>query len=286
MTSGASPELKRIRKIILLAGTLVSALWFLWFFQIVLWYFKWGNFTEATFGVWGDSFGVLNGLFSALGFIGLLMTVWYQRVDMSVQQSLIAETKRDQYDQQAYDRDERHRQRFESSFFQLLALSRELRNEVKFKPSAGYAGQAGVSDAERTGGDAIKLAAEEIAFWINFHGEELQRDTQQLAHLYEERVHSQSEGGLGAFFRIVYTILRRVHDDIVLTENEKVSYGNLVRSQLTSAEIGLACVNSFSEFSNDFRGYLEHFRMPKYLPEGAIRDTISLHYPAWSLSGR
>ena len=71
-------------------------------------------------GPWGDTFGALNTLFGAIGFITVAFTLVAQRTALALQQQEFAETRRDQ-----------HVQRFEETFFELLGLMRELRGHIK-----------------------------------------------------------------------------------------------------------------------------------------------------------
>jgi hypothetical protein len=54
-------------------------------------------------------------------------------------------------------------------------------------------------------------------------------------------------------------MLRRIKDDPVLSPEEKVEYGNLLRSQLTGFEIALAGLNGLSKVSNDFSSLVKAF---------------------------
>ncbi|EJC80390.1 hypothetical protein Rleg4DRAFT_2015 [Rhizobium leguminosarum bv. trifolii WSM2297] len=71
-------------------------------------------------GQWGDGFGALNALFAGLAFTGALAALFMQ--------GHAADKQNKDY----------HRQRFESSYFELLALLRETRREVRFRYSLPY----------------------------------------------------------------------------------------------------------------------------------------------------
>ena len=98
----------------------------------------------STIGQWGDSFGALNALFSALAFVAVLYTLRQQQK---------------QIDEAALDQ---HLQRFERTFYELLRLLREARDDVEFRYSDSYDG--GTREKEKdyaarvTGTEAFKRA--------------------------------------------------------------------------------------------------------------------------------
>lgn len=228
-------------------------------------------------GSWGDSFGAFNALFSALAFGAVFATLLLQGRALSHQQ-------RDQ-----------HRQRFESSFFELLHLMRELRSEIRFKHSLDY--RSGSKSPASTklrsrrlhrGEEAVTAAVAEMRYWIRIRRTRGANITShEISDLYSKYVHKPHESRLGPFFRVVYTILRRLHDDNVLSESEKIFYGNLLRSQLSSHDVSLVAVNGLNPISKDLSTLLSKFRMLKYLPEGGtMRNTLKKVYPGSAFEPR
>ncbi|MGO7803326.1 putative phage abortive infection protein [Rhizobium ruizarguesonis] len=85
---------------------------------------------------------------------------------------------------------------------------------------------------------------------------------------------------------MVYTILRRIKDDKVLSEPEKIQYSNLLRSQLTSHELALAGFNGLMPQANDFDALLTEFHMLKYLPTGIARRALEEVYDPTAFAAR
>lgn len=255
------------RKLLFVAG-IFAVMWFCWAIgaKTIAKAFM-GATSIAEAGAWGDSFAVLTSFVSTLAFIGALAAFLMQGEALTLQRK----------DSNAA-RQEAHRQRFESSFFQLLELMRELRGQISFLPSYGYSQQPGVLYERSEGVNAIAVAAGEVDYWISFHSQSAPIIRAQLVGAYQTQIHAQSEAGLGAYFRIIYTILRRISEDPFLEDNEKISYGNLLRSQLTSGEVGLLGVNGLTSAANNLSIYLTEFRMLKYLPDGALRSELEKHY--------
>jgi hypothetical protein len=88
-----------------------------------------------------------------------------------------------------------------------------------------------------------------------------------IGAFYSAKVHASNEDQLGLYFRIIYSMLRRISEAEFLSDDEKISYSNLLRNQLTSRELFVIGVNGLAEISGDLARYLAEFRMFKNLPE-------------------
>ena len=100
------------------------------------------NVTSA--GSWGDAFGPFSTLISALGTVLLVITLMMQREATANQASDL------------------YRQRFESSFYELLRLLREIRSELTFRYSPEYIINREVQRRSAESGYSILSAAREI----------------------------------------------------------------------------------------------------------------------------
>lgn len=216
-------------------------------------------------GQWGDTFGGLNAAFGAIGACVVLATLLVQRNAIEQQRSSLTE-QRKLIDQQ---RSEQHRDRFETTFFKLLDLLRELKQ--------AEVGQPGKSVINIAAGRMLMGAGLNLA--QNEH-----RDF--LVKTYDEQVHKPFERHLSPYFRVVYTMLKRIEEETNLSEQEKIGYGNLLRSQLTSDEVTIAGYNGLSSVSKDFGKLLERFRILKYLPSGPHRDALKRFYAATAFEAR
>ena len=225
---------------------------------------------------WGDSFGGFNALVSAFAFAGVIATVIIQGKALQQQQNDIQRQRADQ-----------HRQQFDSSFFLLIGLMREIRSEVFFKYSEEYVQAVSPKSIENARGpEALSRAGREVYHWIREKNKTRTINDQQLARIYSLRVHSRSEQRLGPYFRIIYTILRRIYEDPIMTDKEKEQYGNLVRSQLQSREILLLALNGLTPLAGDLRSYLIHFRMMKYLSSKTMQKILLTAYPEEAFTAR
>ncbi|MGO4641700.1 putative phage abortive infection protein [Mesorhizobium sp. 2RAF45] len=214
-------------------------------------------------GQWGDSFGALNALFSAFAFSAVLITLW-------IQQRQINDAQRDQ-----------HRQRFDETFFKLLALLRDVRSELRYTPSSYE------KPITMEGAQALQGAASDARYYL-LAKKPVDRDFSaiEIGNIYSSNVHKRSEAGLGPYFRLIYTLLKRIDSETVLSADEKVAYSNLLRGQLGSPEIELLALNGLTRESKDLATYLGRFRMLKYMTAGPIRSHVERCYPPEAFAPR
>ncbi|MER9449651.1 putative phage abortive infection protein [Mesorhizobium sp. M0254] len=251
------------RRLIFWVALFAIFLWVVWATLPFLAQIFGAEWNPSTMGQWGDTFGALNALTSSFAFAAVLYTIW-------MQQRQIGEARIDQ-----------HRQQFDDVFFRLLSLMRDVRGELRYTRST-------VEKARETsGGQALRGAANDALHYIidkSPANRELTRE--EIANIYAIHVHKRSEAGLGPYFRLIYTILKRIDTDPILTEVEKISYGNLLRGQLGSPEIALLALNGLTKDSNDLATYLNRFRMMRYLPKSAIWTAVRPWYDASAFEPR
>ena len=221
-------------------------------------------------GLRGDSFGALNTLFSGVAIVGLLGTILLQ-------------IKSNQDDQR-----QRHKERFDTSFFELLNMARTLKGEVLFQHSETYRQMSTETRGRRllvrSSWEALHL---ECSLILRQSRTETGVDEEAVKTAYRTMVHKRSETSLAPYFRIVYTILNRISKDRFLTESEKIDYGNLLRSQLSSRELTVIAVNGIDEsLSGDLFDLIVEFRLLKYMPSSTTRSTLRQIYPAKTFQGR
>jgi hypothetical protein len=261
------------RLVIVAAGLGALIMWFSWaLVPIVAPVLGW-PWSPEPLGQWGDAFGALNALFSALAFVAVLLT-------LTQQQKQIDEAATDQ-----------HLQRFERTFYELLRLLREARGDVEYRYTDEYDG--GTRKKEDNYGDrvygteAFKRSQFELTYWVETaeaHAGPL--STQAVADIYDQIVHDRYESSFAPYYRLLYTLLLRIKSDTKLKPEEKHRYGNLLRSQLTSHEVALCCYNGLSAVSGSFKELLSEFRIAKYLPDEFGKSVLQRHYQRTMFLGR
>ncbi len=235
---------------------------------------------DSGLGAWGDSFGAINVIVSTAAFIGILITLLLQRRGL---------------EEQAADQ---HRQRFDASFFELLRLQREARTELTFfntpQFEAARAKRSYQTFSLATTGrlpvngsvDPIAAAVLEVHFQLFRKGILNCCSSEDVIFTYMRYVHAASEATVAPYFRIIYSILDRLRADPILTPAEKVRYANMMRGQLTSAEVLLLGINSLTPISADMRSLVTEFRMLKYLPKSSMRKLLARFHDPRAFLGR
>ncbi|WP_019409511.1 putative phage abortive infection protein [Pseudomonas psychrophila] len=117
---GRTPTLN-VKKVIA-AGTLLVVLTVGAFAVSLIW-LTWpvSELSIDKSGTFGDSFGALNALFTGLGFMGLLVTIFLQREDLKLTREELSETRQEIKTQSKTFQ----QQQFEESFYRLLTLYKE-----------------------------------------------------------------------------------------------------------------------------------------------------------------
>ena len=211
------------------------------------------------FAQWGESFGPLATLFAAAGFAALL---WQIRDGQQTQHKLV----------------------FDTNYFELLKLLRDAKKEVRFSHGPEYTSASVAAIEGKEGLSSFRDAWHEARFHIR--KQKAQSDPAAIKVIYEKFVHEPYESNFGPYFRMIYTILRRVKDDAVLSEKEKATYGNLLRSQINSYELAILALNGLAGFSKDFSQLIEYFHLLKYMPEGERKKILSSCYTLRAFAAR
>lgn len=259
--------------VFLVFSVAIISVWFLWLRNPFIFSpEQWGAYTfipkngeqsSANLGLWGDSFGALNALLSAFGFLAIILT--------------LIEQQRDQ-----------HRQRFDATFFEMLKMLREERASLRFTYSDDYI--RSLNDPQFNaeiyrGKNAVRAASREYNFWIRRNVsriDSLRHDRLALrafmSKLYISKIHSRYESKLGAYYRVMYTILEKIDSDTFLGKREKERYGNIIRAQMTAYEVQLAAVNGLSDFAKDFPILLQKYHVLKYMRNGKLKLSLVIIY--------
>jgi hypothetical protein len=103
--------------LVVTAATLVAA------YAIFLIYITWpvSVFSIGNAGAFGDSFGILTSLFSALAFTGMIITILLQKDELSLQREELSETRKEIRAQKEILR----LQNFNNAFYRLLDYYKE-----------------------------------------------------------------------------------------------------------------------------------------------------------------
>ncbi|MBB2784847.1 UNVERIFIED_ORG: hypothetical protein GGD43_000017 [Rhizobium esperanzae] len=270
-------------KWMIVASGVVSLTWALWGSQSWLLPYFGFEWNVPELGQWGDTFGALNALFSAFAFVAILFTLKQQQEELSNQQKQIETAE-----------EEQHLQRFERTFYELLRLLREAREDVEFRHSNEYRDDLNITHAGASdrvvGVEAFKRAHVELMHWTKHSENDGPISSKVMADLYKNHVHQNFESTFAPYYRLLYTLLLRIkhedNDEKRKPNPRKYHYGNLLRSQLTSHEVAMCSYNGLADGSEKFKDLIIEYRLLKYLPVELGRKQLELYYPASAFLGR
>jgi len=238
---------------------------------------------EVSIGDWGDSFAALNTVFSGGALVGVGATIYLQ-MKFSRRQQI-----------------ENGKAEFERVFFQLFELVRELRDELRFAstpkkslyhpylPIAGASSSTSATSGlvdEKIGAEAIKLAYSDVSKQLSRYSKAPLGKKPSVERLYNVVVNRRYQAEFGPYFRVIYSMLKRIDSTPFLNEAERLDYSRLLRSQMTSQEVVLLGLNGLQAESKDLNLYLTKYRMLKYSQSGDLKIALQERYPSETFSSR
>jgi hypothetical protein len=205
------------------------------------------DYTKA--GVFGDMFGALNTLFTGFAFVGLVYTILQQREQLALAKEELAEA-----------RTTTKLQRFEGTFFQLLALLTGIvESMARYWNPGGDQGYL-----KKQGRDALYLLADELLKSIKHQQTEMELPqrreflAQHYGTFYERR-----STQLAHYFRVLYRILTLIHSADI---PDKHHYAKILRAQMSGQELLLLFYNSFIPEGHNMRKYVDEYALLKHVP--------------------
>lgn len=192
-------------------------------------------------GQLGDSFGILNSLFSGLGFIALVLTIYLQQQDFRNSKKEI------------------EKQNFENTFFKMLELYNNVAKDLILERPKIYTDIFFPDGTEKFSYTNYKIG-EKLLFRgeKNFKGKEVIIELLKIYTVYKnkfydevinkyskkidyritiyEDFHKEFENIIGHYFGTIYQILKFINNSNI--EN-KEDYSNLFRAQFSKSELEL-----------------------------------------------
>lgn len=210
---------------------------------------KWGQFGDYVGGV-------LNPTFSFLALLALLATLGLQIRELRIS----ARELKNSAEALVKQNDTLRQQTFEATFFQLLRLHNDIVATMEL-PGRSLKGRACI--------EHYLYQLERIL--IN----EAAAKNLENFMLFYNIFYRDHQATLGHYFRLLYNIVKLVKR----TEGiDKLFYTNLVRAQLSSAELKLIFYNCLSEWGNEkFKPLVEEFALLKTIPNDTVPADELLH---------
>ena len=220
----------------------------------------------AVEGVFGDSFGAINALISALAFAGVIVTFWLQRKELDLQRQEL----RDQRKEFSQQNKTLKLQRFENTFFHMMELQQQIVNDLFIKVSEK---ENVWQDSSMTGGREMSevIVDNSVRGRQAIHFIYKRSRSHAIYGIYREVYEKGMQGYIDApyrdrldhYFRHLYTILRYVDETKAFDYNEKderdtqneweqkYHYATIVRATLARYEMLMLYYNGLSIFGRE-----------------------------------
>jgi hypothetical protein len=200
-------------------------------------------------------FDRLNALFSGLAFWGVVFAILLQKSELALQRNELKLTRKEvrgQKEQLEAQNITLKQQRFENTFFSLLNLFNSIVSsmEVPINTATEFRTIKGREGFLHLYNDLQR----------EYAGEE-QRVTsaklEQLCIAAYERFAAYRQATIGHYFRTLYNIVKFIERSQV---EDKQTYINILRAQLSSSELNLLFYNCLSNYGNqNFKRYVHQF---------------------------
>lgn len=188
-------------------------------------------------GTFGDMFGAINALFSGLAFAGLIVTLLYQKEELTLQREELKATREEMKNQRMEFKEQNKtlkRQRFENTFFNMLSLQQEI--------------VANLSHAQYKGREVFdKAYNSDILYYLRAEGHTA-FSRRQITTRFDH------------YFRHLYRILKYIDNTDLINDAERYDYACIVRSQLSDYELAMLFYNCLTEYGCEkFKPLIEKY---------------------------
>ncbi|RIJ27391.1 putative phage abortive infection protein [Henriciella algicola] len=208
---------------------------------------------SAARGTFGDVFGVSNSLFSGLALAGVIYAILLQRSEIRLAKEELKRTKKIFEEQSAslsLQNRETKKQIFENTFFQILRVFTDLTSNLDL-----------VGRNEIHGKDVFRTISNELSSKAMSNRQN--NRSSEYGPVFNQ-VYLKHQDDLGHYFRVLYNIVKFVDRSEI---DDKKFYTNIVRAQLSNAELHLLLYNGLSSNGAEkFKPLLETYAFFDNLP--------------------
>jgi hypothetical protein len=261
-----------------------------------------GSDPIAARGQFGDKFGAINALFAGFAFAGIIFTIFLQNREIKQTKSMLEAQLQDS-----------NKQRFDSTFFQLLTLHNDITSKLQDTHNSGRGAFLdfnvritaqdpdfasflalqklereeirNLKDSRKVSEDTRKKLTDSeisnletmlekgVACIDNFLDDPLQEKKIKLAYTKAAELHIDK---YSHYFRNLYHILLFIKDSTLIEDHERPRYAKFVRSQLSEPELFTIFYNSLTKIELPGREQMElgYPKMGKLLNEFDILQNL------------
>lgn len=249
-------------------------------------------------GMFGDSFGAINSLFSGLALGGIIYTIFLQKKELALQREELRETRNEFKVQNVTLR----LQRFENTFFSLLTLHHQIVDSIgldiqKEKLSEKHSNHpvetAHYDRVILRGRDVFKNLYDELSEPLQM-GLEFNQDSLDQINATYLLQYQTVQTDFGHYFRNLYRIIKLIdetefnsHEELetdpnattireinkytIPNHNSRYKYTSMIRAQLSDYELLLLFYNCLSSNGNEkFKPLIEKYSLLKNMPDDKL----------------
>jgi hypothetical protein len=243
--------------IVIALSLLVLGLWLNWPYLLTIF----GPATMGDRGLFGDSYGSLNTLFTGLAFIGVAVSIAIQSRESA---------KRDK---------EKTEESIEARFFHLNDSFRLVVSGMESRLERLNLSSRTIRTVEtvRTGKDVFEIfvrhldqiVAQKLAI------EQKPELQMQIALDAYYATHKEYEDDLGPYFRMLYRIFKYIDRAGAANKEE---YAKIVRAELSGSELIIIAINGLTEYGEKFKPLIIKYDLMKHYPgHAAIPKSVLIH---------
>ncbi|MCE3228468.1 MAG: hypothetical protein K0S32_3019 [Bacteroidetes bacterium] len=223
---------KKLPSLILLLS-IIALTWGIFIFIAKFSFKDWDNA-----GVFGDSFGAINALFSGLAFAGIIYTIFLQKQELELQRRELRQTRLEFKIQN----ETLKKQRFENTFFHLLNLHNEIVEKLKVEVNEGdeITPHFVSYESRSVFSGAVRYLARQKDMDEAFERIEDGIDTIHDGYTY---FNMEFAPHLSHYFRNLYHTYKYLHLSTLISPEEKQFYSSVIRAQLSDNELVIIFYN-------------------------------------------
>ncbi len=241
---------------------------------------------EEIKGLFGDSFGAVNALVSALAFAGVIVSLYLQRKDLKLQRHDLKlqreelEMTRKEMEKQTEQYEVQNKtlrvQRFENTFFQMLSQYQEVVN------SLSYSYQRNGERITLEGRDIFMNAYESLVVRAIIVKNDQPKEIVIPGMKYiiqnyglDGYENSDMPQYFDHYFRLIYRILKFVKSSPLISDfDEEYQYTSLLRALLSRYELVWLYYNGLSEYGVEkLKPLMERYAMLKNLRKDLLMES-------------
>lgn len=223
---------------LLFGGTILS----ICTYAFILIYLSWPitDYSLTKAGVFGDSFGILTSLFSALAFAGMIVTILLQKEELTLQRQELADTRKELEEQKEIFQ----KQSFNDTFFHLLDYYKQNLCDISVTDKLNNEEKRGVSALKFLIEKFTTVQSEYANFYDVNHAEKIKVFEYHLFINIQQVLMRQSR-----YLTTFEGLLRLVSNH---ASGDKKIYWDIINSQLTVHERKYIFYHSLVNNGGDF----------------------------------